>query len=244
MCFGIDTDGNRTHFIPKVTSHVGQFRFRVILNRLTRFRCKVGSGRPVRGVIIFVQAGFGLNPDGNTFMNGTRVVTDGDRLIAQCPGMVADSDAAVTAVIALPQGSPCQGGTTDGNAVLSFREGTIAERHGVRTECPVVIDVGPVFVGIAFQIIAGRFIIIGTYAKIPERQSVIFQLLANFIRNVRIVENTIRNGIRKIRGPARRVHTGDFSAVGNLIKQIFGDFVLDFLFFLLCQCLYICDAAR
>ena len=78
MCFGIDTDSNRTHFIPKVTSHVGQFRFRVILNRLTRFRCKAGAGRPVGRIIIFVQARFGLNPDGNAFMNGTRVVPDGN----------------------------------------------------------------------------------------------------------------------------------------------------------------------
>ena len=154
--------------------------------------------------------------------------------------MVADGNAAITAVIALPQGSSCQSRTSDGNAVLSFREGTIAERHGVRTECPVVIDVGPVFVGIAFQIIAGRFIIIGTHAKIPECQSVLLQFLADFTRNVIIVENTIRNGNRKIRGPARRVHTGDFSAVGNLVKQIF----CDFLFFLLCQRLYICHAAR
>ena len=82
--------------------------------------------------------------------------------------------------------------------------------------------------------------ILGTYAKIPERQSVIFQFLADFTRNVIRVENTIRNRIRKVRGTARRVHTGDFSAVGNLIKQIFGDF----LFFLLCQRLYICHASR
>ena len=86
--------------------------------------------------------------------------------------------------------------------------------------------------------------ILRTYAKIPERQSVMLQLLADFIRNVRIVENTVCNRIRKIRGPVLRFRTGDFSAVGNLIKQIFGDFVLDFLFFLLCQRLYICHASR
>ncbi len=78
MCFGIDTDGNRTHFIPKVTSHVGQFRFRVILNRFALFRCKAGSGRPVGRIIIFVQARFGLNPDGNALMNGARGVPYGN----------------------------------------------------------------------------------------------------------------------------------------------------------------------
>ena len=155
--------------------------------------------------------------------------------------MVADGNAAVTAVIILsPLGSPRQGGTTDGNAVLSFREGTIAERHGVRTECPVVINVGPVGFSIAFQIVAGRFNVVRTYAKIPERQSVLFQLLADFIRNVIRVENTIRNRIRKVRGPVLRFRTGDFSAVSNLVKQILGDF----LFFLLRQRLYICHAAR
>ena len=173
-------------------------------------------------------------------MNGTRVISDGNRFIPQRPSRIADSDAAVTAVTAVPQGSSCQSRTSDGNAVLSFREGTIAECHGVRTECPVVIDVGPVFVGIAFQIIAGRLNIVRTYAKIPKRQSVLFQLRADLARNVIIVENTIRNRIRKVRGPVVRFCTGDFSAVGNLVKQIF----CDFLFFLLCQRLYICHASR
>ena len=86
--------------------------------------------------------------------------------------------------------------------------------------------------------------ILGTHAKIPECQSVMLQFLADFTRNVIRVENTIRNGIRKVRGPARRVHTGNFSAVSNLVKQILGDFVLDFIFFLLCQRLYICHASR
>ena len=141
--------------------------------------------------------------------------------------MIADSDAAVTAVIALPQGSSCQSRTSDGNAVFGFRERTIAECHGVRTECPVVIDVGPgvigvvrVEFGIAFQIVTGRFNVVRTHAKIPERQSVMFQFLSDFTRNVIIVENTIRNRIRKVRGPVLRFRTGDFSAVGNLVKQI------------------------
>ncbi|MDU7053886.1 MAG: hypothetical protein E6330_08215 [Dialister sp.] len=156
--------------------------------------------------------------------------------------MVADGNAAITAVIALPQGSSCQSRTSDGNAVLSFREGTIAECHGVRTECPVVIDVGPVFVGIAFQIIAGRFIIIGTHAKIPERQSLLLHLLADFARNVGSGLNTKCNCPGNGLDPA--CHAGNFTAVDNLVKQISGDFVLDFLFFLWCQRLYICHAAR
>ena len=180
-------------------------------------------------------------------MNGTRVISDGNRFIPQRPSRIADSDAAVTAVTAVPQGSSCQSRTSDGNAVLSFREGTIAERHGVRTECPVVIDVGPgvigvvrVEFGIAFQIVTGRFNVVRTYAKIPERQSVMLQFLSDFIRNVIIGENTSRNRIRKVRGPVLRFRTGNFSAVSNLVKQIF----CDFLFFLLCQRLYICHAAR
>ena len=180
-------------------------------------------------------------------MNGARGVPDGDRFIPQCPRTVTDSNAAVTTVTAVALFvSPRQGGTTDGNAVFGFREGTITERHGVRTECPVVIDVGPaslvlaVHFAIAVQIVTARFNVVRTYGKILARQSFFDHLIADCGRNLIKVLNPIRNCIRKVRGAARRVHTGDFSAVGNLIKQIFGDF----LFFLLCQRLYICHASR
>ncbi len=156
--------------------------------------------------------------------------------------MVADGNAAITAVIALPQGSSCQSRTSDGNAVLSFREGTIAECHGVRTECPVVIDVGPLSIGIFFQIIAGRLNIVRTYGKILARQSVFDHLIADCGRNIIKVLNPIRN--RPGNGIDPTCHAGNFIAVHNLGKQISGNLGFDFIFFLLRQRLYICHAAR
>ena len=226
---GITPDGDRRVHFFDIADNVGKVRFRVTLDR---FR------------IIFIRAGFGLNPDGNTLIGGERFISDGDRFVPQRPSHITDGNIAVTAVTAVPLVSSRQRGATDGDTVVGFREGTVAECHGVFTECPVVIDVGPCGVGIAVQIVAGRLMIIGTYAKIPECQSVMLQFLADFIRNVIIEENTIRNRLRKTRRPIFRFRTGDFSAVGNLVKQIFGNFVLDFVFFLLCQSLYICRASR
>ena len=185
-----------------------------------------------------------MNPDGNALVGRDCFISDGDRFIPQRPSTVTDGNITVTAVTVVPMVSPRQGLAADGDTVFGFRKRTVAECHGVRTECPVVIDVGPVGISIAIQIVALRFNVVRTYAKILERQSVMLQFLADFIRNVIIVENTIRNRLRKTRRPILRFRTGDFSAVGNLVKQIFGNFVLDFVFFLLCQSLYICRASR
>nr|WP_277200404.1 hypothetical protein [Veillonella seminalis] len=186
-----------------------------------------------------------MNPDGNTLIGGDCFISDRDRFITQRPSHITDGNIAVTAVTAVPLVSSRQRGAADGDTVVGFREGTVAECHGVFTECPVVIDVGPF--GVAYrsrQIITIRFSVVRTYRKIFESESVLFQFLADFIRNVIIVENTIRNRLRKTRRPILRFRTGDFSAVGNLVKQILGNFVLDFVFFLLCQSLYICRASR
>ena len=181
-----------------------------------------------------------MNPDGNALVGGECFISDGDRFIPQRPSHITDGNITVTAVIAIPLGSSRQRGATDGDTVFGFREGTVAECHGVRAECPVVIDVGPFGVGIAVQIVARRFNVVRTYGKIPERQAVIFQLLADFIRNVRIVVNTIRNRLRKV----FRLRTGDFIAIQDFGNQILGNLGFDFIFFLLRQRLYICHASR
>ncbi len=73
-----------------------------------------------------------------------------------------------------------------------------------------------------------------------ECQSVLLQFLADFTRNVRIVENTICNRLGKV----FRLRTGDFIAIQDFGNQIFGNLGFDFVFFLLCQRLYICHASR
>ena len=182
-----------------------------------------------------------MNPDGNTLVGGECFISDGDRFIPQRPSHITDGNITVTAVTAIPLVSSRQRGATDGDTVVGFRERTVAERHGVLTECPIVIDIGPF--GVAYrarQIITIRFSVVRTYGKIPERQAVIFQLLADFIRNVRIVENTICNRLGKV----FRLRTGDFIAIQDFGNQIFGNLGFDFVFFLLCQRLYICHASR
>ena len=126
--------------------------------------------------------------------------------------------------------------------MFGFREGTIAERHGVRTECPVVINVGPCGFGIAVQIATGRFNVVRTYAKILARQSAFDHLIADCGRNIIKVLNPIRN--RPGNGIDPTCHAGNFIAVHNLGKQISGNLGFDFVFFLLRQRLYICHAAR